>query len=196
MYFLVNRAVEWGLYPDCVWPLAVSTDWELRLWHGCWICNRGQANPRKPIIDLNCPLPVVVKSHPWQTYLMALPYFWCCENWLTQSCYSSSPWHCPSAFWLSALSWKPQPALLGSAPHVLSGSRQLFQRCLQAVNTYMLLITIFMPHWFLLIPATIVSYLHLLSTPWTLALAFRLSLCLASLLYSVFGVWHQMNVNR
>lgn len=29
--------------------------------------------------------------------------------------------------WLSVLSWKPRLALLGLAPHVLSGSQQLFQ---------------------------------------------------------------------
>ena len=138
---------QWSsTYTLTVWPLAVSMDWELPLWHGCWMSNYRQASLSQPIINLNHPLPALGRSHPWlcpssDAVRIVHPELLFPLPGTTPFC--QAPLVVPS--------WKLRPALLGSPPHVLSGSSQPVisvmsssPECTQAPASYL--------HWFLLSP--------------------------------------------
>lgn len=119
MCSLVTRAVQWG---------PVSWRCDLWLWvqvgncihPGCWMSHYGQADLSQPVTDLNHPPSAVAKSTPLPhgkpihgsaSFLMLLELAHP-ELELVFPLSLALPTSA-SLLWLSVLSWKPQPALLG-----------------------------------------------------------------------------------
>ena len=139
-------AEQWsGTYTLTVWPLAVSMDWKLPLWHGCWMSNYRQASLSQPIIDLNHPLPALGRSHPWlcpssDAVRIAHPELLFPFPGTTPFCQAPLI-VCP----ILEVSTSPP----GIAPSCSECSTSLpSQWCRQALNAHRLLIPVFMPSGF------------------------------------------------